>query len=71
LTTSHADVLECLRTISSLQASDESKLEFSGHLEVETYDWTVLPESVRKQSLAEDIASEIQWLIRQVESNET
>ncbi len=62
LTTSHDDVLECLRTISSLQAADESQLEFTGHLEVETYAWTVLPQAVRKQSLAEDIASEIQWL---------
>ncbi len=70
LTTSHDDVLECLRTISQLQVSGEPKLEFTGHLEVETYAWTVMPESVRKQSLAEDIASEIQWLRKQMENME-
>jgi hypothetical protein len=70
LTTSHDDVLECLRTISQLQVSGERQLEFTGHLEVETYAWTVMPESVRKQSLAEDIASEIQWLRKQLENME-
>ena len=67
LTTSHDDVLECLRTISQLQSSEQAKLKFTGHLEVETYAWTVLPESVRKKSLAEDIASEIEWLGKQIE----
>ena len=60
LTTSHADVLECLRTLSSPQTS----IEFTGHLEIETYAWTVLPESMRKRGLAEDIAGEVAWLRR-------
>ena len=68
LTTSHQDVLECLRTISALQASDATKLEFTGHLEVETYAWSVLPAGMRKQSLAEDIAGEMDWLQRSIES---
>jgi sugar phosphate isomerase/epimerase len=58
LTTSHADVLECLRTL----ASPELSIEFTGHLEIETYAWTVLPESMRKRGLAEDIANEVAWL---------
>ncbi len=57
LATSQRDVVECLKAISS-----ERSLEFSGHFEVETYAWSVLPESMRKRGLAEDIASEIQWL---------
>ena len=58
LTTSHADVIECLRTLESPDCS----VEFSGHLEIETYAWTVLPESMRKRGLAEDIAGEVEWL---------
>ncbi len=62
LTTSHADVLECLRTL----ASPDVSIEFTGHLEIETYAWTVLPESMRKRGLAEDIASEVEWLRRAI-----
>jgi sugar phosphate isomerase/epimerase len=58
LTTSQSDVLDCLRFL----MSDAGELEFSGHLEIETYAWTVLPESMRKRGLAEDIASEVTWL---------
>lgn len=58
LTTSQSDVLECLRTI----VSRDSGIDFTGHFEVETYAWTVLPESMRKAGLAEDIAHEIKWL---------
>lgn len=57
LTTSQTDVLDCLKAISRHRA-----LEFTGHFEVETYAWTVLPESMRKRGLSEDIASEIRWL---------
>ena len=35
---------------------------FTGHLEIETYAWTVLPEAMRKRALPDDIAGEIQWL---------
>lgn len=58
LATSQNDVLECLRYL----VSDENDLKFTGHLEVETYAWTVLPESMRQRGLAEDIASEVSWL---------
>ncbi len=64
LTTSHADVLECLRTLSEDQASHEAKIDFTGHLEIETYAWSVLPESMRRRGLAEDIAEEFHWLKR-------
>ncbi|MEM8670785.1 MAG: metabolite traffic protein EboE [Planctomycetota bacterium] len=60
LSTSQKDVIECLRVL--LDAN--SGLEFTGHLEVETYAWSVLPESMRKRGLAEDIAKEITWLNR-------
>lgn len=58
LTTSQADVLECLQTL----AAENSPVDFTGHLEVETYAWTVLPDSMRKRGLSEDIAREITWL---------
>ncbi len=58
LTTSQSDVMECLQTL----CSRSSGIDFTGHLEVETYAWTVLPESMRKAGLAQDIAHEIKWL---------
>ena len=62
LTTSHSAVLDCLQTLARNVDSSESKIDFTGHLEIETYAWTVLPESMRKRGLAEDIASEIVWI---------
>lgn len=35
------------------------------HLEIETYAWTVLPESLREATLADGIAAEIRWLQEQ------
>lgn len=58
LSTSHDEVLEVLRTLCSNQTS----IDFTGHLEVETYAWTVLPEAMQKRGLADDISAEIQWL---------
>ncbi len=58
LATSQNEVLECLRYLSD----PNCKTDFTGHLEVETYAWTVLPESMRRRGLAEDIAREIDWL---------
>ncbi|MCG8648417.1 MAG: xylose isomerase, partial [Pirellulales bacterium] len=62
LATSQAAVWDCLRTLSENRDSNEAKIEFTGHLEIETYAWTVLPESMRQRGLAEDIASEVTWL---------
>lgn len=57
LRTSQDDTLDCLRFLNHCD-----KIDFTGHLEVETYAWTVLPHSMRRRGLAEDIAREIFWL---------
>lgn len=38
----------------------------SPHLEVETYTWSVLPPKLRGQSVAEDIARELHWVLDQL-----
>ncbi len=58
LGTSQKDVIECLAAVSR----SGSSLEFTGHLEIETYAWSVLPESMRKGTLSDDIAREVRWL---------
>ena len=68
LTTSRSDVLDCLRTLASLNASPNHRVEFTGHLEIETYAWTVLPETMRQRGLAQDIASEFNWLKQSIAS---
>ena len=62
LTTSHSAVLDCLAALARDANSGEPAIDFTGHLEIETYAWTVLPEAMRKRGLAEDIASEIVWI---------
>jgi len=57
LRTSQNDTLDCLRFLNS-----SNSIDFTGHLEVETYAWTVLPHSMRRRGLSEDIAREIFWL---------
>jgi ABC-type uncharacterized transport system YnjBCD ATPase subunit len=47
-------------------ADADIDVDFSGHLEVETYAWTVLPAEMRQHGLAEDIAAELRWLIDQL-----
>lgn len=64
LQTTRADVLETLKSV--VELTDASKrrqpLQFTGHLEVETYAWSVMPESAGRSDLAGDIASELIWL---------
>ncbi len=60
LSTSQGDVVRCLRTL----ADPALSMDFTGHLEIETYAWTVLPQSMRQQGLAADIAEEFRWLRR-------
>ena len=43
--------------------------EFTGHFEVETYAWGVLPEAMRLGSLNEGIAKEILWLKNHLAEN--
>ena len=62
LTTSRDGVVECLHALDD----NNINVDFTGHLEVETYAWTVLPEEMRQRGLAEDIATEMQWLISQL-----
>lgn len=38
----------------------------SPHLEVETYTWSVLPPQLRQASLADAIAHELQWVLREL-----
>ena len=54
LSTSRPDIEACLHAVRQCP-------ELS-HFEIETYAWTVLPESLRQPSLAEGIAAEIRWL---------
>jgi len=65
LETSQSDVLECLKFLSE----DNLPPDFTGHLEVETYAWTVLPEAMRQRGLAEDIANEVSWLQTTLETH--
>ena len=60
LGTSQTDVLDCLQYLR------DHDVAFTGHLEIETYAWTVLPASMRQRGLAEDIASEVRWLSDQL-----
>ncbi|MEE2935754.1 MAG: metabolite traffic protein EboE [Planctomycetota bacterium] len=60
LSTSQPAVLECVRAL----LSENSTNDFTGHLEIETYAWSVLPAAMRKRGLAEDIAQEITWFRR-------
>jgi hypothetical protein len=62
LRTSRDAVLECLAALNDASID----VDFTGHLEVETYAWTVLPEAMRARGLAEDIAGELDWLSDQI-----
>ncbi len=61
LSTTQDDIAICLK---GLADPERQSPEFTGHLEIETYAWTVLPESMRKQGLADEIANEFKWLRR-------
>lgn len=69
LSTTREDIVECLRTLIGDDALSgvDSPIDFTGHLEIETYAWTVLPEASRKRGLADDIAGEFLWLHRAIE----
>lgn len=43
-----------------------AQLEFTGHVEVETYAWGVLPAAMRRHDLAGDIARELDWVAEQI-----
>lgn len=54
LSTSRPDIEACLQAV--------RRCPELSHFEIETYAWTVLPESLRQPTLAEGIAAEIRWL---------
>jgi len=58
-----ADVQTCLQSLASVEG-----LQFSGHLEAETYAWGVLPDAISVDNLAEGIAAELRWLADQVQN---
>lgn len=57
LNTTREAIATCLTILASADAPN-----FTGHTEIETYAWGVLPEAMRKRGLVEDIASEMRWL---------
>ena len=53
LATSSSAISECLQAVQECAEL--------GHLEIETYAWTVLPQALRQPTLADGIAAEIRW----------
>ena len=60
LATTQGDIIEALAAV----GGDVPDLQFTGHVEVETYAWSVLPPDMRRRKLTEDIADEFRWLDR-------
>ena len=58
-------VLHCLEALQQNQ-----DIGFTGHLEVETYAWSVLPAEMQQSGLAADISQEIEWLQKTVKALE-
>ncbi len=52
---------EITRMLEILSGPSVCRPEFTGHFEVETYAWGVLPESLKVGSLNEGIAKEVAW----------
>ena len=57
LETTQQDIIECFDVLAGSDAP-----EWTGHFEVETYAWSVLPIELRPMSLATGIATELIWL---------
>ncbi len=57
------DIHACLGALRS-----DGAPAFTGHFEIETYAWGVLPESMRRGGLAADIASELAWFRQAMDS---
>lgn len=61
LASTQQEILRCLRYLRHPEAPT-----FTGHLEVETYAWSVLPAVMRRGGLDKDIAREMSWLRQQL-----
>lgn len=59
LYSTQAEIKNCLRL---LQSPDYAGLCPTGHLEVETYAWSVIPAELRQNELAVSITNEVYWL---------
>jgi len=61
LRTTRSDISECIAAMQSTNAPT-----FTGHWEVETYAWTVMPQELRTAGLGTDIAHELKWFGEQL-----
>lgn len=64
LTTTQDDIHLALESCLRHCQSDQ----FTGHIEIETYAWSVLPEAMRRRELIDDIVDEFRWLHRAIDS---
>jgi len=68
ISTTQSEILRCLQLLESdrTQTNDHAmafqEAFFTGHYEVETYAWTVLPVALRQALLVDDIAREMSYL---------
>jgi hypothetical protein len=65
LRTTRDDILRCVDVMNSANAP-----EFTGHWEVETYAWSVMPAEMRASGLGNDIASELDWFHQRIDLND-
>ncbi len=56
LRTTRHDICHCFETLQAAAAP-----EFTGHWEIETYAWTVMPAELRASGLGADIERELRW----------
>lgn len=63
LRTTRADILGCMAAV-----RDTESLAFTGHWEIETYAWTVLPAELRAAGLGADIERELNWFRSELKS---
>jgi hypothetical protein len=62
--TTRSHIETCLEILSDKHFEDGF---FTGHFEIETYAWSVLPSKLRRDSLAEEVAAEFSWLLPHIE----
>ena len=60
---------EILKLLEILSGPADTRPEFTGHFEVETYAWGVLPAALRVESLNEGIAREVTWFNKALSLN--
>lgn len=63
LHSTQSEIRECLQLLNS---APYRSLFPTGHLEVETYAWSVIPEDLRENDLSKSITHELLWLRNQV-----